>query len=95
MAAWADDLGMEIRLLEHHDSDNGYCPSPPVIAAAIAARTEFVRLRPRADPPVARPGPGRRGLRGGCRLHAVAPSVARTIERVVRVDPGIHEEYQI
>ena len=46
MAAWADDLGFDlIRISEHHAAEDGYCPSPFVLAAAIAARTQRARLR--------------------------------------------------
>jgi alkanesulfonate monooxygenase SsuD/methylene tetrahydromethanopterin reductase-like flavin-dependent oxidoreductase (luciferase family) len=44
--AWADKLGCEqISFLEHHASNDGYLPSPIVMAAAVAARTERVLLR--------------------------------------------------
>ena len=43
---WADRVGFDmIRLMEHHGSDDGYCPSPLVMSVALAARTERVRLR--------------------------------------------------
>lgn len=46
MAAWADRNGFElIRMSEHHAADDGYLPSPLVLGAAIAARTERARLR--------------------------------------------------
>ncbi|HWE70102.1 MAG TPA: LLM class flavin-dependent oxidoreductase [Acidimicrobiales bacterium] len=46
MAAWADDLGFDlIRVSEHHAAEDGYCPSPFVLASAIAARTTRARLR--------------------------------------------------
>jgi alkanesulfonate monooxygenase SsuD/methylene tetrahydromethanopterin reductase-like flavin-dependent oxidoreductase (luciferase family) len=39
--AWADRLGFEtVYLAEHHGAEDGYCPSPIVQAAAIAARTQ-------------------------------------------------------
>lgn len=45
MAAWADERGaVTIALSEHHGSDDGYLPSPIVVAAAIAARTQTVRI---------------------------------------------------
>ncbi len=43
--AWADRLGfVSVTLSEHHGSPDGYLPSPMVAAAAIAARTEKLRL---------------------------------------------------
>ncbi len=45
MAAWADSLGcVTISVSEHHGSDDGYLPSPIPMLAAMAARTENVRL---------------------------------------------------
>ena len=42
---WADRLGfVSVTLSEHHGSDDGYLPSPMVLAAAIAARTVNLRL---------------------------------------------------
>ena len=49
MCAWADAAGFDcVRFLEHHGSDDRYCPSPLVMAAAAAARTRRVRIRVRA-----------------------------------------------
>lgn len=46
MAAWADRSGFSLCVLsEHHGSDDGYCPSPIVMASAIAARTVSMRLQ--------------------------------------------------
>jgi alkanesulfonate monooxygenase SsuD/methylene tetrahydromethanopterin reductase-like flavin-dependent oxidoreductase (luciferase family) len=46
MAAWADVQGFDVvRVSEHHSSEDGYCPSPLIALAAIAARTSSVRLR--------------------------------------------------
>lgn len=46
MAVWADEHGFDtVQFSEHHGSDDGYIPSPIVLAAAIAARTKHVRLR--------------------------------------------------
>ncbi|MBW2268653.1 MAG: LLM class flavin-dependent oxidoreductase [Deltaproteobacteria bacterium] len=46
MAEWADAQGFdEIMLSEHHGSPDGYLPSPLAMAAAIAARTQRVRIR--------------------------------------------------
>lgn len=43
---WADQLGFEsVNLQEHHGSDDGYNPSPLVLAGAIAARTRRMRIR--------------------------------------------------
>ena len=43
--AWAEDHGFAMATLsEHHGSDDGYCPSPLVMAAAIAGRTQTLRL---------------------------------------------------
>ena len=45
MSEWADRLGFEtVYLAEHHGADDGYCPSPIVQAAAIAARTTRMRI---------------------------------------------------
>jgi alkanesulfonate monooxygenase SsuD/methylene tetrahydromethanopterin reductase-like flavin-dependent oxidoreductase (luciferase family) len=45
MAAWADGLGFwKIRISEHHGAEDGYCPSPAVLGAAVAARTRQVRI---------------------------------------------------
>jgi alkanesulfonate monooxygenase SsuD/methylene tetrahydromethanopterin reductase-like flavin-dependent oxidoreductase (luciferase family) len=46
MAAWADRSGFDvIQISEHHGSADGYLPSPVVLASAIAARTENIRIR--------------------------------------------------
>ncbi|MEM1114535.1 MAG: LLM class flavin-dependent oxidoreductase [Pseudomonadota bacterium] len=43
--AWAEAQGMDgVHLSEHHGSDDGYCPSPLVFAAAVAARTETLPI---------------------------------------------------
>jgi alkanesulfonate monooxygenase SsuD/methylene tetrahydromethanopterin reductase-like flavin-dependent oxidoreductase (luciferase family) len=45
MAAWADQRGaVTVALSEHHGSEDGYLPSPLVVAAAIASRTRTVRI---------------------------------------------------
>src|SRR5262245_44833556 len=43
--AWADRQGFAgVILSEHHGSDDGYLPSPLVFAAAVAARTQQLRI---------------------------------------------------
>jgi alkanesulfonate monooxygenase SsuD/methylene tetrahydromethanopterin reductase-like flavin-dependent oxidoreductase (luciferase family) len=43
--AWADELGFDTVLLsEHHGIDDGYCPSPITLAAAIAGRAKRLSL---------------------------------------------------
>ncbi|MEM1154318.1 MAG: LLM class flavin-dependent oxidoreductase [Pseudomonadota bacterium] len=43
--AWAEGLGFDsVWLTEHHFCDDGYCPAPLVIAAAIGARTQRIRI---------------------------------------------------
>ena len=45
MAEYADRHGFHsINLSEHHGSDDGYNPAPVVLASAIAARTEKIRI---------------------------------------------------
>jgi alkanesulfonate monooxygenase SsuD/methylene tetrahydromethanopterin reductase-like flavin-dependent oxidoreductase (luciferase family) len=45
MAAWADSLGfVTVVLSEHHGSPDGYLPSPLPMAAAMASRTENMRI---------------------------------------------------
>jgi len=45
-AAWADDLGFDVvGLGEHHCAEDGYNPSPLVLASAMAARTRQIKLR--------------------------------------------------
>lgn len=44
-AAWADRLGFHtVYLAEHHGADDGYCPSPIVLGAAIAGRTTGIEI---------------------------------------------------
>lgn len=46
MAEWADRQGFVVVVLsEHHGSEDGYLPSPLPMAAAIAARTESIRIQ--------------------------------------------------
>ncbi|MGP4053620.1 LLM class flavin-dependent oxidoreductase [Mycobacterium sp. 4D054] len=45
MCAWAEQRGCIAAVLcEHHGSDDGYLPSPMVLASAIASRTEKMML---------------------------------------------------
>lgn len=45
-AAWADDVGFNVvSVSEHHGAEDGYLPSPIVLASAIAARTSRVAVR--------------------------------------------------
>ena len=47
--AWADDLGFDcVGLGEHHSAEDGYLPSPLVMAGVIAGRTRRITLRPNA-----------------------------------------------
>jgi alkanesulfonate monooxygenase SsuD/methylene tetrahydromethanopterin reductase-like flavin-dependent oxidoreductase (luciferase family) len=44
--AWADQLGFRaVYVGEHHGSEDGYCPSPIVFGAAIAAVTSRMHIR--------------------------------------------------
>lgn len=44
--AWADDIGFDVvGLGEHHGSEDGYNPSPLILASAMAARTRHIKLR--------------------------------------------------
>ncbi len=46
MAVWGEEQGFDlIQLSEHHCSDDGYLPSPLVLASAMMARTRRIRVR--------------------------------------------------
>lgn len=46
MAVWADRAGFDIlEVSEHHGAEDGYIPSPAVLASAFAARTNNIRIR--------------------------------------------------
>ncbi len=46
MAEWGEKNGcMQIVVSEHHGSEDGYLPSPLVLASAIAARTKSIRIQ--------------------------------------------------
>ncbi|MGE3621069.1 MAG: LLM class flavin-dependent oxidoreductase [Acidimicrobiia bacterium] len=43
--AWADRLGFDkVHIGEHHGAEDGYCPSPLVLAGAVAGRTSSLRI---------------------------------------------------
>lgn len=43
--AWAETKGFDVvHLAEHHGAEDGYCPSPLVLAGAVAARTSHMRI---------------------------------------------------
>jgi alkanesulfonate monooxygenase SsuD/methylene tetrahydromethanopterin reductase-like flavin-dependent oxidoreductase (luciferase family) len=45
MAAWSEDHGFTaIAVSEHHMSDDGYLPSPLIVASAMAARTKQIAI---------------------------------------------------
>lgn len=45
MSAWADRLGLDSAVVsEHHFTEDGYLPSPLLLAAAIAGRTERIAI---------------------------------------------------
>lgn len=45
LCAWGDQHGIgSVHLSEHHGADDGYCPSPLVLASAVAARTTNMRI---------------------------------------------------
>jgi alkanesulfonate monooxygenase SsuD/methylene tetrahydromethanopterin reductase-like flavin-dependent oxidoreductase (luciferase family) len=44
-SAWAEEHGFEvIHVAEHHGAEDGYCPSPIVLASAVAGRTSRIRI---------------------------------------------------
>jgi len=46
MTAWAERVGFdEVRLSEHHDTTDGYLPSPIVLAAGLGARTSTIAIK--------------------------------------------------
>ncbi len=46
MAEWAEDRGLaQITVSEHHAADDGYLPSPLLLASALAARTKQVGIQ--------------------------------------------------
>lgn len=46
IAQWADERGFQATSIgEHHTTDDGYLPSPIMLAMAIAARTKNLQLR--------------------------------------------------
>ncbi len=43
---WADELGFDVvGLGEHHGAEDGYNPSPLILASAMAARSRHIKLR--------------------------------------------------
>jgi alkanesulfonate monooxygenase SsuD/methylene tetrahydromethanopterin reductase-like flavin-dependent oxidoreductase (luciferase family) len=45
MCAWGDQHGIgSVHLSEHHGSPDGYCPSPLLLASAVATRTSKMRI---------------------------------------------------
>jgi len=44
-ARWADRVGLDMVVLsEHHGTEDGFCPSPVTVAAAVAACTERIGI---------------------------------------------------
>jgi alkanesulfonate monooxygenase SsuD/methylene tetrahydromethanopterin reductase-like flavin-dependent oxidoreductase (luciferase family) len=45
LIAWSEGLGFEqVCIAEHHGDEDGYCPSPLVVMAALAGMTKTMRL---------------------------------------------------
>ena len=45
ISAWAEQHGFNgVHLSEHHGTDDSYCPSPLLLASAIASRTQDIRI---------------------------------------------------
>ena len=62
MCSWAEEHGgLAAVLCEHHGSEDGYLPSPMILAPAIAARTERLAMNLILILAVLRPGPAGRG----------------------------------
>ena len=65
MAGHADEHGLQaISLEEHHGADNGWSPSPLVMAGLVFGRTTRIWPTSRAARAAARPAAHRRGHRG-------------------------------
>ena len=83
MSAWAETHGCIAAVLcEHHGAEDGYLPSPIVLASAIAARTERLLLSLVVILPFYDPGTPRRGHRGA-RHHQRRSGVGTSSESVI------------
>ena len=46
MAAWGEENGcMSVQVCEHHRSEDGYLPTPMILASAMAARTKNLPIQ--------------------------------------------------